>query len=140
MKIARLVILGIAVAAGGGAALLAGRSDAPPPAALPPVVSIDTVDVLVAVKDINIGQAIQAADIGSLAWRTASAISFVRKKDEPDAIEQLAGWITRVPIADGEPVRKNNLINGGQCPRDNFNWSGQPGSLWCDHHDHPKMM
>jgi pilus assembly protein CpaB len=111
MKIARLVILGIAVAAGGGAALLAGRSDAPPPAALPPVVSIVTVEVLVAVKDISIGQAIQAADMGWLAWPTASAISFVRKKDEPDAIEQLAGWITRVPIANGEPVRKNNLIN-----------------------------
>ena len=43
MKIARLVVLGIAVVAGGAAALLAGRSEAPPPAAPPPV-AIDTVD------------------------------------------------------------------------------------------------
>ena len=71
MKVARLAVLGIAVLAGGGAAWLAGRSDAPPPPP-PPVVTISTVDVLIARKDINIGQAIQTDDMGWAAWPTDS--------------------------------------------------------------------
>ena len=111
MKIARLVILGIAVAAGGGAALLAGRSDARPPPAPAPVVSIDTVEVLVAVKDINKGQALQATDLGWRAWPTASASPlFTRKDEHPDAIEQFVGDRTLVTVANGEPLRESKLI------------------------------
>src|ERR1700726_4812428 len=102
MKIARLVVLGIALVAGGGAALLAGRSDAPPsaPTAPAPLVTINTVDVLVAKKDVNIGQVVQAEDLGWLAWPTASANPlYLRRSDRPDAVEQLAGSIARVPIA-----------------------------------------
>jgi pilus assembly protein CpaB len=112
MKIARLVVLGIALVAGGGAALLAGRSEAPAPAPAPaPVVTISTVDVLVAKKDVNIGQVVQAQDLGWLAWPTASASPlYVRRSDRPEAVEQLAGSIARVPIANGEPVRESKLI------------------------------
>jgi len=112
MKTARLVVLGIAVVAGGGAALLAGRSEAPPPPpAAAPVVAMDTVEVLVSKKDINIGQVVQAQDMGWLSWPTASASpQFVRRTERPDAIEQLAGALTRVPIANGEPLRESKLI------------------------------
>ena len=111
MKIARLVVLGIAVVAGGAAALLAGRSEGPPPAAPPPVAAINTVDVLVAKKDINIGQTIQGPDMGWIAWPTESASPlFVRRTERADAIEQLAGAIARVPIASGEPLRESKLI------------------------------
>jgi len=110
MKVARLAVLGIAVVAGGGAALLAGRSEVPPP----PVVAaaaIATVDILVARKDINIGQAILPDDMGWAAWPTESANPlFLRKDDRPGAIEQLAGAIARVPIAGGEPLRESKLI------------------------------
>jgi pilus assembly protein CpaB len=111
MKTARLVVLGIAVVAGGGAALLAGRSEAPPPVAAVSAPAIDTVDVLVAKKDVNIGQVIQAPDMGWLAW-PASSINplFLRRNERPDAIEQLAGSIVRVPIASGEPLREGKLI------------------------------
>jgi pilus assembly protein CpaB len=112
MKIARLAVLGIAIVAGGGAALLAGRSDAPtPPAALQPVAAVNTVDVLVAKKDINIGQAILAEDMSWTAWPSESASPlFVRRSDRANAIEQLAGAIARVPIASGEPLRESKLI------------------------------
>jgi pilus assembly protein CpaB len=110
MKIARIVVLGIAVAAAGGAAFLAGRPEAPPSAPAP-VVAIDTMDVLVAVKDINVGQTIAAADMGWVAWPTASANPlYMRRADRPNAIEQLAGSMTRAPIASGEPVRESRLI------------------------------
>jgi pilus assembly protein CpaB len=105
-----LAVLGIAIVAGGVAAWLASRSDAPPPAPAP-VVSIDTVDVLVAQKDINIGQTIQAEDMSWKAWPTSSASPlFLRKSDRPDAVPQLAGAIVRVPIAAGEPLRESKLI------------------------------
>jgi pilus assembly protein CpaB len=110
MKTARLVVLGIAVVAGGGAALLAGRSDAPPPVP-PPAAAIDTVEILVAKKDINIGQSIQAADMGWIAWPAEAASPlFVRRTERGDAIEQLAGAIARSPIATDEPLRESKLI------------------------------
>ncbi len=110
MKIARLVVLGIAVVAGGGAALLAGRSEAPaPPAA--PVAAVDVVDILVATKDINVGQSLTAQDIGWVAWPTASVgAQFVRKTDRDNAMEQFIGAIARSPISSGEPVREGRLI------------------------------
>jgi pilus assembly protein CpaB len=110
MKVARLAVLGIAVVAGGGAALLAGRSDAPPVAPAP-VISINTVDILVAKKDINIGQTLTADDMGWVAWPAESASPlFLRRSDRGGAIEQLAGAIARVPIAGGEPLRESKLI------------------------------
>jgi pilus assembly protein CpaB len=113
MKIARLAVLGVAIAAGGIAALLASRSDAPPPAPEPAsAVAVNTVDVLVARKDINIGQTISAQDMEWVAWPTSAANPlYLRRTDRPNAIEQLAGSIARVPIASGEPLREGKLIN-----------------------------
>jgi pilus assembly protein CpaB len=69
------------------------------------------VDVLVALKDINTGQTITAADMGWVAWPTASANPvYLRRADRPNAIEQLAGSMTRVPFANGEPLREGKLI------------------------------
>jgi pilus assembly protein CpaB len=110
MKVARLAVLGIAIVAGGAAALLAGRSEGPPPPAAP-VATISTEDILIAKKDINIGQALQADDMGWAAWPAGSASPlFVHKSDRAGAIAQLAGSIARVPIADGEPLRESKLI------------------------------
>jgi pilus assembly protein CpaB len=113
MKIARLAVLGVAIVAGGIAALLASRSDAPAPAPEPaPAVAVNTVDVLVARKDINIGQTISAQDMEWVAWPTSAANPlYLRRADRPNAVEQLAGSIARVPIASGEPLREGKLIN-----------------------------
>jgi pilus assembly protein CpaB len=112
MKVARLAVLGIAIVAGGIAALLASRSDAPPPPPEAPApVAVNTFEVLVAKKDINIGQTVAAQDMEWLAWPMAATNPlYVRRVDRPDAIEQLAGAIARVPIASGEPLRESKLI------------------------------
>jgi pilus assembly protein CpaB len=109
MKAARIVVLGIAVAAGGLAAVLAGRSDqAPAPA---PVVQIETIQVLVAQKDIGMGMALAAQDLQWQTWpASASNPAFIRQNERPNAIEQYAGSIVRVPMAAGEPVRDNKII------------------------------
>jgi pilus assembly protein CpaB len=107
MKAARLVVLGVAVAAGGLAAYLASGSrkppEPPPPAA--PVVQLETVDVLVAKSDLGRGQLIEAPEIGWQTWPAASANgSFIKKQARPDAITQFVGAIVRVPIAAGQPI------------------------------------
>jgi pilus assembly protein CpaB len=110
MKPARIVVLIIAMAAGGVAAFMAGRSDDPQPA-LAPVAQIETIDVLVAGADIGLGSTVSSQDLRWQTWPAESASSqFVRRSDNPDAINQLAGSITRQAFAAGEPIRESRLI------------------------------
>jgi pilus assembly protein CpaB len=106
MKAARLVVLGVAVAAGGIAAFLAAsnKEAAPPPP--PPPVAIETVDVLVAKSDLSRGQVIEAADIGWQTWPAAAANSgFIKKSEQPNAPEQFTGAVVRVGMLSGDPIR-----------------------------------
>lgn len=110
MKAARLVVLGIAVAAGGIAAYLASSSEPPPPAALPPP-PVATIDVLVATKDLGIGSSVSAQDVQWQTWPATTANpALVMKNERPNAIEDYAGSVVRVPMVAGEPVRDNKII------------------------------
>ncbi len=106
MKAARIVVLGIAIAAGGVAALLAGRSHEPQaPAPQAPAPVFETVDVLIAKTDLARGQVIDPSQIGWQAWPTTSANdNFIKRTARPDALNQFSGAIVRVPIAAGQPV------------------------------------
>jgi pilus assembly protein CpaB len=112
MKPARLVVLVVAVAAGGLAALMAGRSDQQPAAeAPPPVVQIETVEILVAKADIGMGQVVSAPDMQWQIWPAAAASpNFVRKSASPDALHEFTGAIARTPFVVGEPIREAKLI------------------------------
>jgi pilus assembly protein CpaB len=110
MKTARLVVLGIALAAGGIAAYLASGSDnktvvaeAPPP--------LPTVDVLVAKSDIGLGQAVGPDDMQWQTWPASTASNnFIRRSDRPDASTQIVGSIARYPFIAGEPIREPKLV------------------------------
>ena len=110
MKAARLVVLGVAVAAGGLAALLAGRSGNQAPAPAP--VALETVDVLVANSDIGQGTVVKPDELRWQMWPAASAgPNFIRKSDRPDAIEQVAGSIVRGgTFFAGEPIQESRLV------------------------------
>jgi pilus assembly protein CpaB len=111
MNTARIVVLGVAIAAGGVAALLVSRPEAPPPAPPAPVAQIDTVEVLVAKSDIAMGQLVTPNELQWQVWPTAAASpNFIRRADRPDAIKDLSGSIARGPIVIGEPVREQKLI------------------------------
>jgi len=111
MKAARLVVLGIAVAAGGLAAILAGGYESAPPPAPAPAPQIATVDILVAKNDIGIGVALSANDLQWQTWPASAAnAAFIRKSEHADAIQQYTGAIVRVSMAAGEPVRENKII------------------------------
>ncbi len=106
MKAARLVVLGVAVAAGGIAAYLAAGSKAPPPAPVAAVPVLETVDVLVAKSDLTRGQVIQNSDVGWQSWpKDAANSNFIKKSDRPDAINDFVGAIVRVSMLAGDPIR-----------------------------------
>lgn len=109
MKPARIVVLVIALAAGGIAALLASRSDPPPAQA--PIAQLETVEVLVASNDVGLGTTVSGQDLRWQVWPAASASPhFIRKGDRPDALNELAGSITRQSFSAGEPIREAKLI------------------------------
>jgi pilus assembly protein CpaB len=112
MKAARIVVLTVAIAAGGVAALLAGRSGPAPEAPPEAAAKVDTVDVLVARADISMGQSVTPADVQWQAWPASAATgNFIRKNARPQAIEDLAGQIARMPFVAGEPIREAKLVN-----------------------------
>src|ERR1700675_3305671 len=105
MKAARLVVLGVAVAAGGIAAYLASGSKEPPPPPAP-VVQLQTVEVLVAKADLDRGQVIESKDIGWQTWPAEAANpGFVKKSDRPNAVDEFTGAIVRVSMPVGDPIR-----------------------------------
>jgi pilus assembly protein CpaB len=113
MKAARILVLGIALAAGGAAAFLVGSGDEEkkPEAPAPVVQQFPTVDVLIAKGDIAMGTAVTAQDFQWQAWPAATTgDSYITKKDKPNAIDELTGAITRGPFTAGEPIREAKLI------------------------------
>jgi pilus assembly protein CpaB len=112
MKAARILVLGIALAAGGAAAYLVS-GDAPKQEAAPaPVVQqFPTVDVLIAKGDIGMGTAVTEQDFSWQAWPEATTgDSYITRKARPNAPEELVGAITRAPFTAGEPIREGKLI------------------------------
>jgi pilus assembly protein CpaB len=112
MKAARVVVLGVALAAGGAAAFLVGSDEEKKPEAPAPVVQqLPTVDVLIARSDIGMGVAVPADSFTWQAWPEATTgDSYVTRKSRPNAIEEFAGAITRAPFTAGEPIREAKLI------------------------------
>jgi pilus assembly protein CpaB len=112
MKRTRLFVLTVALAAGGVAAMLVGRSEKPPQVQSAPAGRIATVDVLVAKSDISMGQSVSPGDVRWQEWPADAATgNYIRKPDQPNAVESLAGSIARYPFVSGEPIREAKLVN-----------------------------
>ena len=111
MRVARIVVLGVAAAAGGLAFMLSGRETPPPQTVRAPV---NTVDILVAKIDIGIGRSISAEDLAWQPWPpSAAGPLFIRRSDNPNALENLKGSIARAPFVAGEPIRVQKLVKAG---------------------------
>ena len=111
MKTARIVVLAIAICAGGVAAYLASGAGTDAPSRPATTVQLPTVDVLVAKEDIALGQTVTPENLQWQTWTESTASgSFIRKKDRPDSVTQLAGSIARAPFIAGEPIREQKLV------------------------------
>jgi pilus assembly protein CpaB len=110
MKGARIIVLGVAIAAGGLAALLASHKSAP--VRQTAAHKADSGEILVAKTDIPVGTQISPQAMQWQAWpATAAGGKFIRKKNSPDAIKKLSGLTARVPFVAGEPIFEAKLVN-----------------------------
>jgi pilus assembly protein CpaB len=116
MKRARLIVLAIAFAAAGGAALIAKRLSAPPPAERVEVETrVGMVDVLVASKEIRLGDSVGSGDLKWQAWpKNAVSQGYVTREKEAKAIASLSGSIARAPFLEGEPIKEQKLIKASE--------------------------
>jgi len=110
MNNARVVVLAIAIGAGGIAAYLAsGSSEQPAPAQ--PVAQLQTVDILVAKSNIDLGQSVKPDDMQWQTWPAATASSsLINRASRADAIKEITGSIARSPFIAGEPIRDQKLV------------------------------
>jgi pilus assembly protein CpaB len=110
MRTARIVVLGVALAAGGLAFMLAGGEKVPAPIQLVQSPT-ETVDILVAKTDIGVGRAVSNEDMTWQPWPVkAAGPLFIRKSTRPNAIMDLKGYVARATFVAGEPIREQKLV------------------------------
>ena len=113
MKLFRVLVLVVALAAGGIAAYLAlnmGPGSPPAPTVVELAPQIQSQDVLVAGKDIGQGERLSAENIRWQRWPDDAVNSvYIQKQTMPDAVEELAGSVVRSPFVAGEPIRNVKL-------------------------------
>ncbi len=115
MKFARLAVLAVALVAGVIAAMLALNLRQPQQivvaAAAPAAPAINTVDVLVAVEDIPIGQTIEE---DQLAWRiwpqNGTMDSYFTRSRSENALADVAGSIAKGAFFAGEPITPGKIV------------------------------
>lgn len=114
MKAARLIVMGTAVAAAGGAGILALNLMSREPETqivevAQPKIALES--VLVAAREIPIGTALSADMVQWQEWpKEAVAGGFMTKSGDPDALDQIAGAISRASMFQGEPIREAKLV------------------------------
>jgi pilus assembly protein CpaB len=113
MAASRLIILGVAVAAAGGAGYVAKFMTREPAKVTVAAPVVATSEVLVLNSDVPMGTAL-ADKISWQNWpKDAVNEHFITRNAEPEAKEQMAQSLARVPLYAGEPVRKSKLVGGG---------------------------
>jgi pilus assembly protein CpaB len=114
MKLARLAVGGIAIAAGAGAMLLLSRPTLPPATQIIQAApTIQTDDILVAARDIGLGTVITSDDLTYKAWpRDSLSPVVVRRSDGMTALEDVKGSVVRSNFLAGEPIRRDKLVKG----------------------------
>ncbi len=109
-RVARMAVFGVALASGGAAFWIA-NSKSPPPPPPPPPPPIATEHVLIVTRDLAYGAALRDGDTDWVEWPKASVPNgVVRKSESPNVKDEIKGRFVRIPIANGEPLRRERLI------------------------------
>ncbi len=111
MKRARMIVLVIAFAAAGGAAYVAKNMTGIPEIRTVEINTAETVRVLVAGRNIRLGDSVRSKDLKWQAWPTQAAASgYIIKSKRPKAVSNFSGAIARAPFLEGEPIKEQKLI------------------------------
>lgn len=113
-KSARILLVGVGIAAAGGAYMLVNRSQPVQPVivqAAPTAVKVDNAHVLVASRDLGLGTLIKDADVRWAEWPKALvAEGMISKAVTPNALTEIKGAVTRAPFFSGEPIRPTKIV------------------------------
>lgn len=113
-KKARLVVGAIALVMG-SAAVIGMKSIMTKPAVVVKTKKVNTVNVLVARRDIGLGDVVKESSFRWLAWpRDALGPKYIRQDRRASASKELAGSIARSQIMAGEPISSHKLIKVGE--------------------------
>ena len=111
MKRARMIVLAIAFAAAGGAAYVAKNMTGIPKIRTVEINTADTVKVLVASRNIRLGDSVRSKDLKWQDWPKQAAVSgYIIKSRQPKAESSFSGAIARAPFLEGEPIKEQKLI------------------------------
>jgi len=111
MKRARVIVLAIAITAALGAAWIARAIVSQPPEVQRVEKTVGATDVLVASKDINLGDSVRAGDFKWQQWPVEGVTPGLITQDaQPDAPSELSGAVARAPFIAGEPIKEQKLI------------------------------
>lgn len=113
MNVARLAVLGVALAAGGLAAMLMGGQKSVPTIiqAPPPPPQIETDDVLVSSKELPTGTVLNDGDLAWAVWpKTSIGEGAIRKSADPNSMADLKGAVVRSNFLQGEPIRREKVV------------------------------
>ena len=116
MSTTRIAILGLAIGAAVLAAFLAkGFLGKPPPKQVVKVDNTETVDVLVAAKDIKVGGLMDRSAVRWQKWpKDVVRPGMISRKSKPKAIEEFESARARAPIYQGEPLNDRKVVYSGE--------------------------
>lgn len=116
MKPARIIILAVAIVAAGMAGLLAmrlsGRTSVVVQQADAVVEKEPTVNVLVSAKNLPVGARLDESALRWMAWPEGSVVDgFITETARPQAVTELTGVVVRLPLFEGEPLRREKIAD-----------------------------
>ncbi len=112
MKRLRILMLGLALAAGGTALVIMNNAPAPVRNVVSaPAPNIATEDVAVAANDLPLGRALSDADVSWQKWPQANVQPGMITRRQ---VEDLRGAFVRQVIIAGDPIRREKLLRTGR--------------------------
>jgi pilus assembly protein CpaB len=112
----RIIVLGVAIGAAGLAAVMAkGFIGKKPEKTVVEVNKVPMVEILVAAKDMSMGERMIDASIAWRDWPKNNVIeSMITKEEMPDALTTFQNARARLPIFKDEPVLDKKVVQPGQ--------------------------
>lgn len=114
-----VIVIGLAAAIGAAFLLRSALSDSADAVSVPqiqlaPQPEVTEVEVLVSLRDLQVGEVLRAEDLAWAPWPEASVnFSQILRSDEPDALEEKAGSLVRIPIFEREPILTRKIVSRG---------------------------
>jgi pilus assembly protein CpaB len=113
MNRVQIAVLGVTVVAFGGAYMLFAQGGPPAPQIVKIAQKVETDEVLVAARDVQMGTKLSDADYTWQEWpKAALSPAMIKKSDGPSAADDVKDGVARAAFLQGEPMRRDKIVKG----------------------------